>query len=149
MPDPKDHLIKSGKEFAGFASELLDSEIQQAYQIITDVQSTYQYRMATPANLEALRDEALTRLAAIGILATVDPSPCYHGQPPVLEIIGKVDGDPIFTEGFDHGQKRHEVLLANKRGEDFYGQREEPKGKAAARARRDKDVQKLPDVKTD
>lgn len=119
-----DDTIHSGKEFAGFATELLDTEIQEAIRIIVSLQNKYAHRANTPENLEMLRDEALTRLAEMGILATLDPAPCFYGEPPILEIIGKVAGDPIHTEGMDHEQKGYEVRKAVQRGEDFLGQKE-------------------------
>lgn len=119
-----DDLITTGKDFAGFATELLDSEVQQAVAVIVSVQEQYKHRANTAANLEMLRDETLERLAAIGILATLDPTPCFYGEPPVLEILGKVKGDSIHKEGFDHEKKGYEVRKSVQRGEDFLGQKE-------------------------
>lgn len=116
--------IKSGKQLAGYATDLLDSEVQQAYRIIHSIQQRYARRPNTAANLEALRDEALTRLADIGILATLDPAPCFYGEAPILEILGKVKTDPIHTVGLDHEQKGYEVRKSLTRGEDFLGQKE-------------------------
>lgn len=126
MPTPHipDDRIKSGKQFADFAIDLLDSEIQQAMAIVVSLQRKYAKRPNTADQLEALRDEALTRLADIGILATLDPAPCFYGEPPILEFIGKVNTDVIHKEGFDHEQKQYEVRKATKRGENFLGEKD-------------------------
>lgn len=116
--------IKSAKQLAEFSTELLDSEIQQAVVIIKGLQTKYSRMANSVANLEKLRDEALTRMAEIGVLASFDPTPCFYGDPPVLEFIGKVAGDAIHTEGLDHEQKKHEVVKSKERGEDYLGQKE-------------------------
>lgn len=118
-------VIKSEKELAGVATDLQDTEIQQVIAVVYQIQAKYAHRANTAANLEALRDEALTRLADIGVLATVDPSPCFYGEPPVIEIIGKV-GDPGFKQEMDHERKAFEVRKATVRGEQYLGQKERP-----------------------
>lgn len=115
-------IITSGKEFAGFASELTDEEIKRALQVIMSVRRNYQHKAFTVENLDALRDETITRLAEISILASVDVAPCLNGEPPVVEIVGKVSTDPIHKHGFDHERKYYEVNKANERGEDYLGQ---------------------------
>lgn len=122
-PNPDD-LIKSRKQFADFASELLDSEIDAATKIIVSIQRKYATRMATPRNLEMLRDETLTRLAEINIVATVDPAPVFYGEPPIVEIVGKINTDAIHKDGMDHEQKGYEVRKGLARGEDFLGEKE-------------------------
>src|SRR3954470_21621841 len=114
------------KDLAHAATDLTDREITNVIQTVERVRLKYAGRANTPENLEHLRDEALTRLMEIGVLATLDPAPCFYGQPPVLEIIGKVSGDPIEKVGFDHEQKGWEVNKANTRGEDWLGQKEKP-----------------------
>jgi hypothetical protein len=87
--------VKSRRELAAFDTQLLDSEIQQATNIVISCQRKYGLRKSTVQNLEALRDEVLTRLAEIGVLATFDPTPCMYGEPPVVEFIGRVAGHSI------------------------------------------------------
>lgn len=123
-------LIRSGKELAGVATDLQESEIQQVAVVVYDIQRRYAHRPNTAANLEALRDEVLTKLADIGILATVDPTPCFYGEPPVVEIVGKI-GDPGFKKEFDHEKKGWEVRKATARGEDYLGQKEAPNKRRA------------------
>lgn len=119
--------ITSAKDFAGFASDLTDEEIQRSVKIINNIRLKYAGKSNTAKNLEEMRDEMLTRMAEINILATFDPTPCFYGEPPEMEIVGKIGGDPIHKHGFDHERKRHEVLEANKRNEDYRGQKEPTK----------------------
>lgn len=122
MSDPT--IAKTDKQFAEMASELLDHEIQAAMQIVVGIQRRYANRRNTVENLEEMRDEVLTRLSEKSILATFDPTPCFHGEPPILEFIGKINTDPIHKHGYDHEQKTYEVRKATDRGEDFLGQKE-------------------------
>jgi hypothetical protein len=124
----QDDVIKSASQLAQFASELTDYEVGQVAQIVGKLQRKFASRPNTPKVLDELRDEALTKLAEIGILATVDPTPCFHNEPPIIEIIGKVPGHEIHSEGFDHERKRWEVQKANALGEAYRGQKEKHKG---------------------
>ncbi len=121
IPDEK---IKSPTQFVHWSDELTDAEAVEAVKVIGRVQEKYAHMRNSKENLEALRDEALTKLMDIGILAELDPSPCFYGEPPVLEIRGKVSTDPIHKQGFDHEQKKWEILKAQGRGEDYRGQKE-------------------------
>ena len=114
----------SDKHFAYSATDLTDREITRVFKVVEAIRVKYAGRPNTAENLDALRDEALTRLMEIGILATLDPAPCFYGEPPTLEIIGKLDNDPIHKDGFDHEQKGWEVNKANDRGEDWLGQKD-------------------------
>lgn len=112
------------KNFAYAASDLTDREITSIFKVVNQVRGKYAGLPNTAENLEKLRDEALTRLMEIGIIATLDPAPVFYGEPPTLEIIGKVAGDPIEKYGFDHEQKGYEVNKAIEKGEDWLGQKE-------------------------
>jgi hypothetical protein len=116
--------MNPGKNFAYSASELTDREITQLFKVVEEVRMRYAGRANTPENLEALRDETLTRLMGMGILATLDPAPCFYGEPPVIEVIGKVQGDAIHKHGFDHEQKGWEVNKSRERNEEWLGQKE-------------------------
>lgn len=116
--------IKSAKQLADFSTELLDSEIQQAVKIVASLQQSYAHKANSVENLDKLRDEVLTRLSEINILASFDPTPCFYGEPPVVEFVGKVSTDSIHKHGFDHEQKRYEVLKAKERDEHFLGEKE-------------------------
>lgn len=120
-----DDRFDIGKGFAHAAADLTDSEITRTFQIVQLVRDKYSGKANTAENLDALRDEVLTRLMEIGVLATLDPAPVFYGEPPTLEIIGKVKDDKVFhTEGFDHEQKQYEVRKAQDRNEDWLGQKE-------------------------
>lgn len=112
------------KNFAYSASDLTDREITRIFKVVEGVRTRYAGLPNTAENLEKLRDEALTRLMEIGIIATLDPAPCFYGEPPTLEIIGKLANDPLYTDGFDHEQKGWEVNKAVEKGEDWLGQKE-------------------------
>lgn len=116
--------IQSGKDLAQVATDLTDEEITKTVQIVNVIRQRYAGRTNTVDNLEELRDEVLTKLAEINILATFDPAPCFYGEPPELEIIGKINTDPIHKQGFDHELKSFQVNEALKRGEDYLGQKE-------------------------
>lgn len=116
--------ISSVKDLAHFAADLQDSEVTQIASIVGAASRKYSTRIATIANLEALRDEILTRLSTINILATVDVAPVLNGEPPTVEIIGKVAGDSQHKYGMDHERKQYEVRKATARGEEFLGQKE-------------------------
>jgi hypothetical protein len=114
-----------GKGFAHAAADLTDSEITETFKIVALVREKYARTANTPENLDKLRDEVLTRLMEIGVLATLDPAPCLYGEPPIIEILGKVSDDKVFhTEGFDHEKKQYEVRKATDRNEDWLGQKE-------------------------
>ncbi len=125
LPTP-DGTVRTGKEFANAATDLLDSEVQQIVAIVVgDIQQRYATKANTAQNLEALRDEVLTRPMQIGIVATFDPTPCLYGDPPELEIVSSTRAVHK-TDGFDHEQKGYEVVKANERGEDYLGQKGKP-----------------------
>jgi hypothetical protein len=114
------------KKFAHSAigNDLTDSEVSQVFTVIEKVRLSYAGKRNTVENLDALRDETLTRLMEIGILATMDPAPCFYGEPPVVEIIGKVPSDSVHKHGYDHEKEYWEVNKANERKEDWLGQKE-------------------------
>lgn len=125
LPQVPDDRISDPTQFVHWAADLTDEEAKQVVAVILgEVQEKYQYKLSTQANLEALRDEALTRMAEIGILAELDVSPVFNGEPPILEIIGKVSTDSFHKHGFDHEKKEWEVRKAKDRGEDYLGQKE-------------------------
>lgn len=125
LPVPDDR-IKSAKQLAQFASELQDTEVQQLANIVAAISRRYSTRSATVKNLEALRDEILTRTANVGLLVTVDVAPVLNGEPPVIEVIGHIEGHDKNKYGMDHERKEYEVKKSVERGEDFLGQKESP-----------------------
>ena len=124
-----DDIITSTKQLAGFAQDLTDIEVGEVGKIIGSLQRKYAQRPNTPEVLDQLRDEVITKLAEqLGILATLDPTPCFHGEPPIVEIVGKVSGHSFHKDGFDHERKYWEVQQANKKGEAYLGQKEKSNG---------------------
>lgn len=129
-PRIPDDRIKSRKQFVHWNDELTDSEAIKAVELIGRIQMKYQYKRNSKENLNALRDEALTRLAEeLNILAELDVTPCFYGEPPELVITGKVSVDDIHTHGFDHEKKKWEIDKAHDRGEDFLGEKESPESR--------------------
>lgn len=120
--------VRSMHDLVYKASDLLDYEVQEIAQVMYEISSKYSTKSNSVKNLEEMRDEILTRLAEINVVAEVDPAPCLYGQPPEVEIVGKVASDPIHKYGFDHERKAHEVNEAKKRGEDWRGQKERHRG---------------------
>lgn len=121
---PQLQSARTPEELVRIASELTDEEVTEAGAILKALTSKYSRRTNSVGNLTELRDEALTRFAEMGIVVEVDPTPCFYGDSPEIEIIGKVKGDSFYRYGFDHERKQWEVLKANERGEAFRGQRE-------------------------
>lgn len=122
---PTESKISSLKDLSRATTlELTDSEVQEVFQIITSIQGRYALKLSTPENLDALRDEVLTRLAEKGVLATFDPVPIMNGEPPTVEIIGKVAGDASYKYGHDHEKAQWEIQRANTRNEEVLGQKE-------------------------
>lgn len=123
IPDP---VIHSEKQLVHFADELTDSESTAAFQLIMQLQMKYAFKPNTQKNLEELRDEALTKLMEMNIVAEMDITPCFYGEPPIIEFKGKIAGDPIHSQGFDHEKKKWEIDKARTKGEDYLGEKESP-----------------------
>lgn len=124
-----DDRIYNERQFVHWNDELTDTEAVAVVRLIGEIQMKYANKPNTKQNLEDLRDEALTRLIEINILAELDPSPCFYGESPIVEIIGKVSSDPLHKYGFDHEQKKWEIDKAHDRGEDYLGEKESSKSK--------------------
>lgn len=140
MPKPRipDDRIKSEKQMVHYADELTDTESVKAVRLIGECQIKWAHKPNTKENLHNLRDEVLTKLMEMNVLAEFDPAPCFYGEPPIVEIRGKISGDPIHKYGFDHERKAYEVNRAKEDGEEYYGEKESKNGKA--RAKRSKEV---------
>jgi hypothetical protein len=140
---PKDQsIVRTPKEFSdSLTTELTDEEIVQAGRVIGQCKvkwekifrsKFYDYanysgrdvakRFDEAQNLcEKFSDEVSYRLAdEAGVLATVDIVPIFNGEPPVIEIVGKIDS----TTPFDHDKKEYEVKKAVKKDEAFLGEKE-------------------------
>lgn len=124
MRQDVDDRIHSIKQLVEWSDELLDSESQMAGRVVREAQIKWAGKPNTVENLEELRQEILHALMDIGIVAEFDPTPCFYGQPPIVEIRGKVKDDPQHKYGFDHEKKRWEVQRAIERNEEYLGQKE-------------------------
>lgn len=129
MDRKADDIIKSKKQFVHFNDQLTDSESIEAVQVIGEAQMKWASKHNSKENLEALRDEVLTKLMEINILAEFDVAPCFHGEPPIVEFIGKIAGDGLHKYGFDHEKKKWEIDRAHDRGEDYLGEKESLKSR--------------------
>lgn len=113
--------------------DLNDDEIKIAGELILSIRAKYVGRWRymsfdsvdhAVSELEKMRDELSTTLAEkLGLLVSVDGSPILDGQPPVIEIIGKIEGTQFANFGMDHEKKAWEVKKATDRGEDYLGQK--------------------------
>lgn len=132
--DVDDGIVTTAKQFSDVLTlDLTDEEIGQAFETIVSLKRKYQQkwhamdfsRMERIADeLEIFRDEVTTTLAERhSILATVDGTPVMAGEPPVIEIMGRIPGTAFDQYGMDHEKKEWEVKQATNRGEDYLGQK--------------------------
>jgi hypothetical protein len=91
--------------------DLYDDEILKVHKIVEDLSTKYSGKTATGEVLNNLQREAVGRLLDIGLVATVDVTPCIVGKPPVIAIDSRVD-----MGEFDHDRKRWEVEQSRKKG---------------------------------
>lgn len=132
MHDPKhdpsaripDDKIKTRKQLSKFSTgSLTDEDVTTVGKIVYALQLKFRNRYANETNLAQLEDEAMTKLAEAGFLAKVDPTPTLTGDPPIVEIIGKV-GNLGFQKPHDHERQYWDVAKAEERGEAFLGEKE-------------------------
>lgn len=139
-------IVTSAKEYSdALTMDLTDEEIRKSFSLIALVRKKYAGRSFDTIEqgimiIEELEKEIQYELATgLNILARVDSTPMLMGQPPILEIMGKLPGDSVEKYGFDHEKKEWEVKRATDRGEDYLGQKEEPnaiKAKKRSRSRK-------------
>jgi hypothetical protein len=133
-----DGLVHSAKEFSDvLTQELNDDEIKRAFELIVKITEKWHQKFVqkfrvgaifSPESaleeLDKFEEELKYELATkLHVYATVDPTPVFEGEPPIVEIIGALPSHPIATHGFDHEKKTWEVQHATERGEDYYGQK--------------------------
>ena len=133
-----DGIVSSAKQFSdALTQELNDDEIKRAFEMIVRISEKYHEKFArqfgphaifTPEEaLEALdkfEEELKYELATkLHVYATVDATPVFEGEPPIVELAGALPSHPIAKQGFDHEKKTWEVQHATERGEDYYGQK--------------------------
>jgi hypothetical protein len=117
-------------------NDLYDHEIARIGPVWQGLMREFSRRANTRANLEELQKRAAAEFLRIGLVVEVNTAPCMIANPvtmrtgpPEVVIIGRAPGIDHTEQGFgmfDHELKRHEVLTARDRGEDFMGQRDKP-----------------------
>jgi hypothetical protein len=117
-------------------SDLYDHEIARVGPVWQRLMREFSTRTNTKDNLSELSKRAAEEFLKIGLVVEVNTSPCMIVNPatmqtgsPEIVIIGRAPGIDHSEQGFgmfDHELKRHEVLTARDRGEDFMGQRDKP-----------------------
>lgn len=123
-PDERDKPVSSKKDLAKIATgSLSDEEVYEVGQVVGQLVEKYAFLPATENNLARLDDEATDRLYRLGYLVHLDVEPCLSGQPPIIDIMGKV-GDVGFQKPFDHERGIWGVNKAHSRGEYHYGELE-------------------------
>jgi hypothetical protein len=138
-----DGIVTSAKQFSdALTQELTDEEIKQAFELTIRITEKWHEKFVrrfsggifTPEEaLEALdefEEELKYELATrLHVYATVDPSPVFEGEGPIVEFMGALPSHSIAKEGFDHDKKTWEVQHATERGENYYGQKGKHKRK--------------------
>lgn len=139
-----DGIVSSAKEFSDvLTQELTDDEIKSAFELTVRITHKWHekfvsrfgpHSLFTPEEaLEALdefEEELKYELATkLHVFATVDATPIFEGQPPVVEFSGALPSHAIAKHGFDHEKKTWEVQHATDRDEDYYGQKGKHKRK--------------------
>lgn len=132
-------IIHTPKDFSGSLTlELSDEDIKRGFELVMKIKSKWESRFRSKFNdpstfelddvlkeLSEFEDEVRTRLAEeLNVLATVDTVPILDGQPPIVDWVGKLPGDALYSYGFDHERKEWEVKRATVRGEDYLGQKD-------------------------
>lgn len=141
-----DGIVTSAKQFSdALTQELTDDEIKRAFELTVRISNKWHRKFVskfgphsifTPEEaLEALdefEEELKYELATrLHVYATVDATPVFEGEPPIVEFAGALPSHKIAKEGFAHDQKEWEVKHATARGEAYYGQKGITKKKKA------------------
>lgn len=142
-------IVKTEKEFSdALTLDLTDHEIGLAGQIIQSVRGRYYGRGFSTIEqgisiIEDMEREMQHEFATqLGVLVRIDSVPMLSGEPPILEIMGKLPGTTMAKYGMDHEKKEWEVKKANDRGEAFLGQKSNPDtAKARRKAKREQERQ--------
>lgn len=132
-------VVKTQKQFSdALTTDLTDAEIKQGMAILVKIKNKHQEKFlakfSSPtftldeaeAAISDFQDELSYTLATeANILASVDVTPIFEGQPLAIEWIGVIPGHSLSQYGMDHERKSWEVKKATDRGEAFLGQKGE------------------------
>ncbi len=139
-----DGIVRSAKQFSdALTQDLTDEEIKNAFEMIVRISNKWHEKFARrfgPSNiftpeealeaLDAFEEELKYELATkLHVYATVDATPVFEGEPPIVELAGALPSHSIARYGFDHERKTFEVKRATAREEDYYGQKGKHKKK--------------------
>jgi hypothetical protein len=139
-----DGIVNSAKQFSdALTQDLTDDEIKRAFELTVRISNKWHRKFVsrfgphsifTPEEaLEALdefEEELKYELATkLHVYATVDATPVFEGEPPIVEFSGALPSHDIAKYGFDHSRKEWEVKHATERGEAYYGQKVKHKRK--------------------
>jgi hypothetical protein len=139
-----DGIVSSAKEFSDvLTQELTDDEIKSAFELTVRISHKWHekfvsrfgpHSLFTPEEaLEALdefEEELKYELATkLHVFATVDATPIFEGEPPIVEFAGALPSHTIAKHGFDHEHKKFEVERATNRGEAFLGEKDPNAGR--------------------
>jgi hypothetical protein len=143
-----DGIVSSAKEFSDvLTQELTDDEIKTAFEMTVRISNKWHRKFVsrfgphsifTPEEaLEALdefEEELKYELATrLHVFATVDATPVFEGEPPIVEFAGALPSHSIAKHGFDHEHKVHDVQLATSKGEAYLGEKDPNAGKTQKR----------------
>lgn len=115
--------------------DLSDDEIGRAMAITKEVHSKHReiwIRKLPFDHIEQIADyleefekELSHRMMTeLEVLVKVDGTPCFAGQGPIIDWMGKLDTSSLAKYGQDHERKTYEVKKAKERGEDYLGQKD-------------------------
>lgn len=153
-----DGIVTSAKQFSdALTQELNDDEIKSAFEMIVRISEKYHEKFErrfgpgsifTPEEaLEALdqfEEELKYELATkLHVYATVDATPVFEGEPPIVELAGALPSHSIARHGFDHEKKIFEVKRATNKGEAYLGEKDPHAGeiqKQRERGRKNKNL---------
>jgi hypothetical protein len=139
-----DGIVHSAKEFSdALTQELTDDEIKRAFEMTVRISNKWHQKFVskfgphsifTPEEaLEALdefEEELKYELATrLHVFATVDATPVFEGEPPIVEFAGALPSHDISKYGFDHEKQGALVTKATARGEDYFEQKGKHKRK--------------------
>ncbi len=147
-----DGIVTSAKQFSdALTQELTDDEIKRAFELTVRISQKWHEKFVskfgphsifTPEEaLEALdefEEELKYELATkLHVYATVDATPVFEGEPPIVEFAGALPSHSIAKQGFDHEKQQYMVKRATSNREDYLGQKSDD-GKTKRRAERDR-----------
>lgn len=129
-------IVTTRKQFSDVLTmDLTDDEITQALAIILPIKkkwetrfrykfsgSTFTVEQAMKLIDECEKELVHTLAEKLDIMASIDASPVFEGEPMVIELQGALSGHSSAKYGMDHEKKSWEVKKALITGESFLGE---------------------------